>query len=77
MRLRVARILGTPDRKQRRLCKCIGDQRHRIGNRKRVAVQEHQQILVRGDVGDLDRQVIELVGVTTALLDHVIEVSRV
>src|ERR1019366_9447858 len=48
MRLHVADVLGAAHSHQRRAREALFDQRHRVGDRKGIAVEEHQQIVVRG-----------------------------
>ena len=75
MRLRFIDVLRTAHREQRGPRQAILDQRHRIGDRERIAIQEHQQILIRRLMSDLHRQMIQLPRMTPTLLEHPIEMN--
>ena len=77
VRLRLLGVLRATHGEQRSLLEAVGDQRHRIGDRKRVAIEEHQEVVVRRLVADLHREMVELGGVQASLLDDSVEVDRV
>ena len=77
MRLRLVRVLGPAHGEKRSLRESVVHERHRVGDRERVAVEEHQQIVVVGLRSDLDREVVELRCVHPFLRNDAVEMRRV
>jgi hypothetical protein len=77
MRLGLVDILGSPHRDQRRSGQILIDERHRIGDRKRVAIEKHQQILIRCLLRDLHGEMIQLAGMRATLVNYPVEVNRI
>jgi hypothetical protein len=62
---------------QRCVAQACVHQRPEAGDRERVAVQEHEEVVVVGDMDDLQREMVQLVRVRAPLSDHVVEVPTV